>query len=232
MSERARSPANRVLRMLRVRVLAIGILLAAAALIYGRLAVATTQQAGLRPVFATAMDYAIRTAPPASRHCVRLDIPNDTFERWREYQKVKGELELGLADPAEYDWKWIGPEDGKGPKALASAVQQAVSVSGDRRQRVVPATWVPRPLEPTEDPAASRTCTVHIFSDPIFVGDWAFVEDDVSCGPLCGAGRTLAMKRVNGNWSVMATASTWHVGFERMLADPVPDPSSNAFADF
>lgn len=207
-------------------------LLATAALWSGSLAVGTAPHPEVRAILASAMQHAGRTAPRDSRQCVRLEIPNDTFERWRAHLRVKGDPQLGVADPAEYRWTWLAPKNAKSESALQQAVQQAVGAGSGRRQRAMPAEWIEGGLVPTSGRRASESCTVHIYSDPLVVGNWAFVEDDISCGLHCGAGRTLALRKQGEGWTVIATANTWHVGFDRMLNEPFPDPTSNAYADF
>lgn len=210
---------------------AVAAVLAIAIIWSGNMAVGAAPDPDVRAVLKSAMQYTGRVAPPNSRQCVRLDMPNDTFERWRAHQRVGGDPQLGVANPAQYRWRWLDPKDATSDGALQQAVQQGVRARSDRPQRTIPPEWVEGGLVPTSSQSASASCAVHIYSDPLVVGDWAFVEDDISCGPHCGAGRTLALRRQGKGWAVVAAADTWHVGFERMLNEPLPDPASNAYVD-
>lgn len=182
-------------------------------------------------VLRAAMAHSIENAAPGKRQCMRLAMPNDTFERWRAYRRSGGELTLGLANPEDYRWR-PAKAGTPLPRALRAALKQAIVEWGPRRQRTIPAAWVLGGLAVTEAPDAARDCFVHVYSDPLVLPrGWAFVEDDIACGPMCGAGRTLALRREGDRWVVAAAADSWQVGFERLLAEPLPDPSSDVFND-
>jgi len=52
-------------------------------------------------------------------------------------------------------------------------------------------------------------CGTFELATPVIVGDIAFVETSLHCGPLCGTGLLYALERRDGAWAVLAIAHVW-----------------------
>lgn len=189
------------------------------------------RDAELRGVVSAALGYAVQTGKAGSRQCVMRRVSRSTFERWRAYEKAGGELTLGLADPKDYRWNWSASHQPAAVASLQTALRAAIAQDGDRRLRSLPQAWIDPNLQVVRAAKPLKACPIHILSEPAVVNGWAFIEDDIVCGPQCGAGKTLALRRSGDRWLVVAVAPTWHVGFERMLREPLPPPDSDQIVD-
>ena len=114
---------------------------------------------------------------------------------------------------------------------MQTALRTAIAQDDRRSIRTLPEEWTDPKLQVVRTPKPLKACPIHILSEPAVVNDWAFIEDDIVCGPQCGAGQTLALRRSDKGWAVAAVAPTWHVGFDRMLREPLPPPDSDQIVD-
>ena len=113
------------------------------------------------------------------------EIEND------RYLPDRGGLEAKLANPLS---RILAREPGHLP------VLQRVP------ERIVPSQLVMKAEAVPNSPDCSSVVSMNY---PSIEGDTAFLETGYHCGPLCGEGKILALRRSASGWHVVAWARTW-----------------------
>lgn len=61
----------------------------------------------------------------------------------------------------------------------------------------------------SERPENDKSLSTIFLTQPVIVGEFAFVEHGYVCGGECGSGSLQAFKRQGGRWVLIATVMTW-----------------------
>jgi hypothetical protein len=147
---------------------------------------------------------------PATPHpdfCIDLNRPGRTFadnaRRLTELDRWKLRLRLGL-NPLEWEDIQSPLETGPAKKVDASLnarlnraeADALLSLSSDAPDVRAP-DW-------------PESCDIKSwFQQPVYVGDFAFIESGSVCGELCGQGTILALEYRNGHWQLIAQRVSW-----------------------
>ena len=82
----------------------------------------------------------------------------------------------------------------------------------------IPSVPAPLILNPTrhrrkecdsEGPQDDKSPFTVFLTQPVIVGEFAFVEHGYVCGGECGSGQLQAFKKMSGRWVLVARANTW-----------------------
>jgi len=130
----------------------------------------------------------------------RIDLAASGRDRFPNFPKLL--MRLGLRGGLT-DWREPGPGEGKPVVAnlegrLSSASAELILQSG---------------AEPSDDgsdkPWPDRCTRRYWLAEPIYEGEFAFVERGSACGGLCGAGAVLALEYRGGRWHTVGVHGTW-----------------------
>lgn len=78
-----------------------------------------------------------------------------------------------------------------------------------RADEVLPSSILENPSLPSDQPCGENGASEFYFSQPIIVGNTAFVEVGGVCGGLCGSGDIRAYELKDNKWQQLASKMTW-----------------------
>ena len=164
------------------------------------------------------MCIVMQMRPPLedTRRGFLADEPASPWERIRV--RLSRLIGASQGNQLKTDW-WVPSDTQKGLKLRAEDERHLNALLMEGVSAKLPSTR--RGLSPRDDiarcgeaeadpklPFAVKVARVS-FSQPVIVGNIAFVENGVVCGELCGTGGLTALIKKKGSWQILAQRMTW-----------------------